>query len=101
MRGGGLLCGLVVILAASTAALAAPETSHRPQPKLPGIAGDATLTRSLRQEMTRLGQTYKPRTHHFIQPNVPKYVNRLILENSPYLLQHAHNPVNWYPWGVV
>ena len=25
--------------------------------------------------------------------------NRLIDENSPYLLQHAHNPVNWYPWG--
>ncbi len=29
----------------------------------------------------------------------PKYTNRLIDENSPYLLQHAHNPVNWYPWG--
>ena len=25
--------------------------------------------------------------------------NRLINEQSPYLLQHAHNPVNWYPWG--
>ncbi|KIL25087.1 Thymidylate kinase [Bacillus safensis] len=25
--------------------------------------------------------------------------NRLIAEKSPYLLQHAHNPVNWYPWG--
>ncbi|MGI6129847.1 MAG: thioredoxin domain-containing protein [bacterium] len=25
--------------------------------------------------------------------------NRLIYEKSPYLLQHAHNPVNWYPWG--
>jgi uncharacterized protein YyaL (SSP411 family) len=29
----------------------------------------------------------------------PKYTNRLIQENSPYLLQHAHNPVDWYPWG--
>ncbi|KAG5680320.1 hypothetical protein PVAND_009832 [Polypedilum vanderplanki] len=28
-----------------------------------------------------------------------KHVNRLIDEKSPYLLQHAHNPVNWYPWG--
>lgn len=27
------------------------------------------------------------------------YTNQLIHENSPYLLQHAHNPVNWYPWG--
>ena len=25
--------------------------------------------------------------------------NRLVNETSPYLLQHAHNPVNWYPWG--
>jgi uncharacterized protein len=28
-----------------------------------------------------------------------KYTNRLINETSPYLLQHAHNPVDWYPWG--
>lgn len=25
--------------------------------------------------------------------------NRLIHEKSPYLLQHAHNPVDWRPWG--
>src|SRR5215831_14471695 len=28
-----------------------------------------------------------------------RYTNRLIHETSPYLLQHAHNPVDWYPWG--
>ena len=27
------------------------------------------------------------------------HTNRLINETSPYLLQHAHNPVDWYPWG--
>ena len=27
------------------------------------------------------------------------HTNRLIDETSPYLLQHAHNPVDWYPWG--
>jgi uncharacterized protein len=27
------------------------------------------------------------------------HTNRLGLEKSPYLLQHAHNPVDWYPWG--
>ncbi len=27
------------------------------------------------------------------------YTNRLIKQKSPYLLQHAHNPVDWYPWG--
>ncbi len=29
----------------------------------------------------------------------PKYTNRLTNETSPYLLQHAHNPVDWFPWG--
>ncbi|MBS1666756.1 MAG: thioredoxin domain-containing protein [Bacteroidetes bacterium] len=28
-----------------------------------------------------------------------KKTNRLAFESSPYLLQHAHNPVDWYPWG--
>ncbi|MEC2196794.1 DUF255 domain-containing protein [Bacillus subtilis] len=31
-------------------------------------------------------------------PNKSK-PNRLINEKSPYLLQHAHNPVDWFPWG--
>ena len=30
---------------------------------------------------------------------IHEYSNRLIDESSPYLLQHAHNPVDWYPWG--
>ncbi|CAG5050201.1 unnamed protein product [Parnassius apollo] len=29
----------------------------------------------------------------------PRYTNQLIFEKSPYLLQHAHNPVQWYPWS--
>ena len=29
----------------------------------------------------------------------PRPANRLAGETSPYLLQHAHNPVDWYPWG--
>jgi len=28
-----------------------------------------------------------------------RFTNKLIEETSPYLLQHAHNPVNWFPWG--
>jgi hypothetical protein len=31
--------------------------------------------------------------------NKGKHANRLINEKSPYLLQHAYNPVDWYPWG--
>ncbi len=31
--------------------------------------------------------------------NLTETPNRLINEKSPYLLQHAHNPVDWFPWG--
>jgi uncharacterized protein YyaL (SSP411 family) len=34
-----------------------------------------------------------------VQPANPAHTNRLAREKSPYLLQHAHNPVDWYPWG--
>lgn len=45
------------------------------------------------------GADYKPRTRHLNDDGTPRYCNRLLLERSPYLLQHAHNPVNWYPWS--
>jgi len=32
--------------------------------------------------------------------HVQRHTNRLVNESSPYLLQHAHNPVDWYPWGT-
>ena len=32
-------------------------------------------------------------------PASEQFSNRLIHEKSPYLLQHAHNPVDWFPWG--
>ena len=33
------------------------------------------------------------------RPSHSEHTNRLAHEKSPYLLQHAHNPVDWYPWG--
>ena len=45
------------------------------------------------------GVSYKPRTRHLNTDGSPKYINALILESSPYLLQHAHNPVNWRAWS--
>jgi uncharacterized protein YyaL (SSP411 family) len=33
------------------------------------------------------------------RPATSSHTNRLATETSPYLLQHAHNPVDWYPWG--
>ena len=45
------------------------------------------------------GKDYTPRTQHLDKQGRAKFVNHLILESSPYLLQHAHNPVNWYPFS--
>jgi uncharacterized protein YyaL (SSP411 family) len=67
-------------------------------PKTP-VSESPQLLEQLRSALTALGPDYKPRTEHFGDNQQPVYINRLILERSPYLLQHAHNPVNWFPWG--
>ena len=60
---------------------------------------DAALSAQLVRAYEALGDDYKPRTEHLFADGHPRYINRLISEDSPYLRQHAHNPVNWYPWG--
>jgi uncharacterized protein len=39
------------------------------------------------------------KSRHVDDAGSPRYTNRLSGETSPYLQQHAHNPVDWYPWG--
>ena len=73
-----------------------PETLSN----LPGEPAVPTaLPPRLREALAGKGSSYEPRTHHLQPGGAPTYTNRLILEGSPYLLQHAHNPVNWYPWA--
>ena len=62
-------------------------------------AKEQTLQEKLQQSLTAKGSSYQPRTQYLDLQNKPQFTNRLILEDSPYLLQHAHNPVNWYAWG--
>ncbi|MDH3525183.1 MAG: thioredoxin domain-containing protein [Acidobacteriota bacterium] len=57
------------------------------------------LADRLRAALAARGPGWEPRTEHLAADGSPRFVNRLILESSPYLLQHAHNPVDWYPWG--
>ncbi|HZR81188.1 MAG TPA: thioredoxin domain-containing protein [Candidatus Binatia bacterium] len=67
---------------------------------LPGAAPrDAALAARLADAWTSHGGGHRPRTRHVDAAGAPLYTNRLLLEASPYLLQHAHNPVDWYPWG--
>ena len=67
---------------------------------LPGAEPfDAALDRTLGAAWEARPAGYVPRTQHLREDGTPLFVNRLLLESSPYLRQHAHNPVNWFPWG--
>jgi uncharacterized protein len=68
-------------------------TNHPGGPEVP-----ETLLAELAAALAAKGSGYIPRTRH-LEGGRPRYTNRLVLQTSPYLLQHAHNPVNWYPWG--
>ncbi len=57
------------------------------------------LARALSDAVRAKGASYAPRTHHLAPDGRPRFTNRLVLERSPYLLQHAHNPVSWWAWG--
>lgn len=66
----------------------------------PGIEKFNTdLIKKFKKMRELRGKDYQPRTRHKGPDGWAKYTNRLFLESSPYLIQHAHNPVNWYPWG--
>jgi uncharacterized protein len=60
------------------------------------FSGDAGIltTGDSRKQTTATGAVPPNQTK-----NQHQYTNRLIHEKSPYLLLHAHNPVDWYPWG--
>jgi uncharacterized protein YyaL (SSP411 family) len=67
---------------------------------LPGIGKfDIKLLQKFEEMRKVRKKDYKPRTRHLRPDGRAKYTNRLFLESSPYLIQHAHNPINWYPWS--
>ena len=67
---------------------------------LPGITDiSPALLVEFKKMKGKKGPSYQPRTHHLDSNGNALFTNRLFLEKSPYLLQHAHNPVNWYPWS--
>ena len=92
---------LLSILAVSAFVLAGSAVGHADTPPaLPGAEPfSAGLSQRLSAALESRGADYVPRTRHRDPQGKPRYTNRLILESSPYLQQHAHNPVNWYPWG--
>src|SRR5436309_1477879 len=93
-------CALLLAACRQVAVSPPPVRAVGEAPALPGGVGVSTpLAAKLRAALAAKGAAYRPRTHHLNPDGSPRYTNRLILQSSPYLLQHAHNPVNWYPWG--
>ena len=86
-------------ISAMTTAAARPADTLSSLPPPGARAYDKELIKKLEQAKKSHGASYRPRTRHLQPDGWAKYTNRLFLESSPYLLQHAHNPVNWYPWG--
>ncbi len=70
-----------------------PETLPSAPPLPPAVRAKIAL------ELASQRADYDPRSQNRRADGSPEYSNRLLLETSPYLRQHAHNPVNWYAWG--
>ena len=87
---------IVSSVSASSSVVSTSET-HR---DFPGEKHSSALKEKLLKAYKNKGSDYQPRTEHLNADGTAKYINRLILEDSPYLIQHAHNPVNWYAWGT-
>ena len=88
-----LLSGAVLWCAAAGAAAEVPARLPGAEPFPPDVR--ERLTVALEAE----GAGYVPRTKQLRPDGGPRFTNRLLLETSPYLRQHAHNPVDWRPWG--
>ena len=100
MRPARLVRAAVALIVAVALSRLGNLPAGSPTLELPEVAPPPpALAMALREALVAKGPGYEPRTRHRNPDGSPKYTNRLILEDSPYLLQHAHNPVDWYPWG--
>ncbi|MCH7598641.1 MAG: thioredoxin domain-containing protein, partial [Myxococcales bacterium] len=73
------------------------ESIPKAAPGAPALPDE--VRRTLAEHLANKGSDYVPRTRNLSTDGAPLFTNRLLLETSPYLQQHAHNPVNWFPWG--
>lgn len=85
----GILLSLPALSEGPAQTTAETTVTQRPQ----------AISQQLQKALDNKGESYRPRTEHLDGAGKPLFTNRLILQDSPYLLQHAHNPVDWYGWG--
>jgi len=90
---------LVAGVLGRSASCSRPETAGDARAAAALALTSPELRARLRDATRARGPAYVARTRHKEPDGSPSYANRLVLETSPYLLQHAHNPVDWFPWG--
>ncbi len=92
----------VTVPAANTEPTQAGQKITRPQVDWPVLPTDLQkkLNKALADQAQQNGQSAPEwHTRWLNADGLPLFTNRLILSDSPYLLEHAHNPVNWYAYG--
>ena len=94
MAPGSLRMWLPLVLLSAAAARAGLPRALPDAPQLPKETHAA-----LEAALAERDPETPARTQHHDDDGQPLYTNRLLLEASPYLQQHAHNPVDWHPWG--
>ena len=82
--------------ARDTAVMSKTQKANRRQG---GTYDGLRMPRSHRSATPPSQESATPPSHGSATPTTQSHTNRLAAETSPYLLQHAHNPVDWYPWG--
>jgi len=93
----GRLVRALAALAAVGALVAVPTATGAAD--LPGAAPFTPALAKRLSAATAAQPADEIRSRHREKDGSPIYTNRLVLETSPYLLQHAHNPVDWRTWS--
>jgi uncharacterized protein YyaL (SSP411 family) len=103
LAAGLFMCTWMMGCSPESSGAATQETFRKEAPAFMVLPGTKGLNMNLVEQYSEMkltkGPSYIPRTKHLDPDGWALYTNRLFLESSPYLLQHAHNPVDWYPWG--
>ena len=89
--------GLVPLLGLLWSLSALANSQFLPLPGAPEMPME--VRQAIDQVWESRSADHEIRTKHLQKDGTPHFANRLILELSPYLNQHAHNPVNWHAWG--
>ena len=101
MRSSQVVCTLMMLLggaALCSCSAEAPQASPS-EPDDPASAEHGNTTRTAADPEETADMSDTAARSDSAQDAAPTHTNRLVRETSPYLLQHAHNPVDWYPWG--